>query len=173
MIAFSRLSGLTKPLRRVPMPALGAAWLASIVVAVSLTGAVVYKMAESKGYDHGFTAGRAEGYDDGKTAGFSDGKAEGLQASQSNYDSGFNAGKNAGYSSGRSTGLSTGYDNGYSAAMNETTQAIEEYLPQIIELAYNSGRVSAPVYVPSFGLGSSTIYCTSTDLGSYTSVRCY
>lgn len=169
MIAFSKLSGLTKPLRRVPMPALGVAWLVSIVVAASLTGVVVYKMAESKGYDHGFTAGRAEGYDDGKTAGFSDGKAEGLQASQSKYDSGFTAGKNAGYSSG----LSTGYDNGYGAAMNEATQVIEEYLPQIIETAYNSGRASAPVYVPSFGLGSSTIYCTSTDLGSYTSVHCY
>lgn len=173
MTTLPKFSRLRKAAGRVPVPGVALAWILSLVVIASVTGVAAYKIADSKGYDRGhsegYPEGKAAGFTDGKAEGFSDGKAEGLQASQSKYDSGFTAGKNAGYSSG----LSAGYDNGYSAAMNDATQVIEEYLPTIIQTAYNNGRSSAPVYVPSFSLGSSTIYCTSTDLGSYTSVHCY
>ncbi|HVP05591.1 MAG TPA: hypothetical protein VMT90_07950 [Dehalococcoidia bacterium] len=173
MTTLPKFSGLRKAAGHAPAPAVAVAWLISAAVIASVTGFATYKLADSRGYDRGFTAGQSQGYEEGKAAGFSDGKAEGLKASQSKYDSGFLAGRNAGYSSGLSAGYDDGYDGGYDAAMSDATQVIEEYLPTIIQTAYNNGRASAPVYVPSFSLGSSTVYCTSTDLGSYTSVRCY
>lgn len=169
MAALPKFAALRMGAGRVPIPLIVLSCVLSVVVIASVSGLVAYKVADSKGYDRGLSTGHAEGYTEGKAAGFSDGKAEGLEASQAKYDAGFASGKSAGYSSGQSAG----YDSGYSAAMADATQVIEEYLPTIIQTAYNNGRSSAPVYIPSFSMGSSTVYCTSTDLGSYTSVKCY
>jgi hypothetical protein len=169
MTTLPKFAGLRKAVDRAPIPGIVLAWILSVAVIASVAGLVAYKVADSNGYDRGFSAGHTQGYGDGKAAGFTDGKAEGLQASQTKYNDGYAAGKSAGYSAGQSAG----YDTGYSAAMNDATQVIEEYLPTIIQTAYNNGRASTPIYVPGFDFGGSTIYCRSTDLGSYTSVNCH
>ena len=161
-LRLNRLGSLSRAFGSIPLAGrICGAVLIAAVIGASLAGFIAYRVADANGYDRGFEVGKTQGFDEGKDAGFKDGNAVGLKQSQAKYSEGYASGKSA------------GYDDGYNKATQEAIEAIKKYLPGMLQIAHNSGRASAPVYVPSFGFGS--IHCTTYNYSdsNFGSIDCH
>jgi len=163
-LRLDKLGSLSRAFGTIPLAG-RIVWLVVNVAIVSalLAGFAAYQVAEGKGYDRGVEEGKVEGFENGRQDGLATSEAKRREG----FDHGYSAGKSDGYSAGKSTGYSEGYDK----ATQEVLDVMKKYLPGIIQTAYNNGRASAPVYVPSFDFGS--IHCSTYDYGYSTSIDCY
>jgi hypothetical protein len=97
----------------------------SILVAVCLSGFIVYNIAyaigKSAGYGEGYSAGQEIGYSSGRQDGYNEGYALGGEES---YDQGYDLGMAEGYEQGYDEGIEAGLGHGYTLRDPTYKQAV-------------------------------------------------